>query len=61
MAKLVDVYRPSKPLSRRQLPLVVDETLTVIIKQINAHGLYTFPISMPQRIMRYISYKSFSI
>lgn len=31
MAKLVDVYRSdSKPLSRRQLPLVVDETLTVI-------------------------------
>lgn len=29
MAKLVDVYRPSKTLSRRQLPLVVDETLTV--------------------------------
>lgn len=31
MAKLVDVYRSdSKPLSRRQLPLLVDETLTVI-------------------------------
>lgn len=35
MAKLVDVYDPSKPLtlSRRQLPLVVDESLTVIKKR----------------------------
>lgn len=40
MAKLVDVYRPDKPLGRRQLPLVVDENLTVIIEII-----YTFSIS----------------
>lgn len=32
MAKLVDVYRPKKPLGRRQLQLVVDDNLTVIIK-----------------------------
>ncbi|KAI4460999.1 gametogenetin-binding protein 2 [Holotrichia oblita] len=31
MAKLVDVYRPSKTLSRRQLPLVIDETLTMVM------------------------------
>lgn len=31
MAKLVDVYRPPKPLDRRQLPLVVDETLTMVM------------------------------
>ncbi|KAF5273798.1 hypothetical protein FQA39_LY00913 [Lamprigera yunnana] len=31
MAKLVDVYRPPKPLDKRQLPLVVDETLTMVM------------------------------
>lgn len=29
LPKLVDVYRPSNPLEKRQLPLVVDENLTV--------------------------------
>ncbi|KAK4875598.1 hypothetical protein RN001_012020 [Aquatica leii] len=31
MAKLVDVYHPDKPLERRQLPLVVDKTLTMVM------------------------------
>ncbi|XP_022901319.1 gametogenetin-binding protein 2-like [Onthophagus taurus] len=31
MAKLVDVYHPSKTLNRRQLPLVIDETLTMVM------------------------------
>ncbi|KAJ8967311.1 hypothetical protein NQ317_013780 [Molorchus minor] len=31
LPKLVDVYRPSNPLSRRQLPLVVDENLTLVM------------------------------
>lgn len=31
MAKLVDVYHPSKALNRRQLPLVIDETLTMVM------------------------------
>ncbi|XP_060528103.1 gametogenetin-binding protein 2-like isoform X2 [Cylas formicarius] len=31
LPKLVDVYRPSNPLCRRQLPLVVDENLTLVM------------------------------
>ncbi|XP_018568036.1 gametogenetin-binding protein 2-like isoform X3 [Anoplophora glabripennis] len=31
LPKLVDVYRPSNPLGRRQLPLVVDENLTLVM------------------------------
>ncbi|CAH1104268.1 unnamed protein product [Psylliodes chrysocephalus] len=31
LPKLVDVYRPSTPLCRRQLPLVVDENLTLVM------------------------------
>ncbi|CAG9860789.1 unnamed protein product [Phyllotreta striolata] len=31
LPKLVDVYRPSNPLCRRQLPLVIDENLTLIM------------------------------
>ncbi|VEN60760.1 unnamed protein product, partial [Callosobruchus maculatus] len=31
LPKLVDVYRPSKPLNRRQLPLVIDENLTLVM------------------------------
>ncbi|GLV41944.1 uncharacterized protein CBL_00406 [Carabus blaptoides fortunei] len=38
MAKLVDVYRSDRPLSRRQLPLVVDENLTMVM-DLNSMGL----------------------
>ncbi|CAH1154074.1 unnamed protein product [Phaedon cochleariae] len=31
LPKLVDVYRPSNPVGRRQLPLVVDENLTLVM------------------------------
>ncbi|KAG5884357.1 hypothetical protein JTB14_030796 [Gonioctena quinquepunctata] len=31
LPKLVDVYRPANPLGRRQLPLVVDENLTLVM------------------------------
>lgn len=40
LPKLVDVYRPSNPLGRRQLPLVVDENLTVNEKSIKFHRSY---------------------
>ncbi|XP_049823669.1 gametogenetin-binding protein 2-like isoform X2 [Aethina tumida] len=31
LPRLVDVYRPNNPLSRRQIPLVVDENLTLVM------------------------------
>lgn len=38
MAKLVDVYRTDKSLGRRQLPLIVDENLTMVM-DLNSMGL----------------------
>ncbi|EFA10614.1 gametogenetin-binding protein 2-like [Tribolium castaneum] len=38
LPKLVDVYRSSKPLDRRQLPLVVDENLTLVM-DVRSSGL----------------------
>jgi hypothetical protein len=39
LPKLVDVYRSSNSLGRRQLPFVVDENLTVMLKCCNFSSL----------------------
>lgn len=45
MSMLVDVYRNEQKLGRRQLPLVIDENLTVCKKKANSYSHLTYKIS----------------